>query len=272
MYFNMIFVLIVGSKLTISSKGADINVGQISAMLTYGVQILMSLMMLSMIYVMITISLESMKRICEVLNEKPNLNNPENPITSVKDGSIDFNNVSFKYNKDAKRFALENINLNIESGMTLDLKLNISLTDAGSLTLSDIMEDIDSFVTYTVKKDGVDITKKCTLIFDTFEHTPSYYVPLRVEHREIGLSSATAAKVDNGEALFNSSVFISSGSLADGEVMEASAIGYIDYVGTVKNEIYPAISIVNSQGEDVQKNYVINFDNIGTLTIIDKDE
>ena len=162
--------------------------------------------------------------------------------------------------------------INIGSGMTLDLKLNISLTDAGSLTLSDIMEDIDSFVTYTVKKDGVDITKNCTLIFDTFEHTPSYYVPLRVEHREIGLSSATAAKVDNGEALFNSSVFISSGSLADGEVMEAAAIGYIDYVGTVKNEIYPAISIVNSQGEDVKKNYVINFDNIGTLTIIDKDE
>ena len=121
MYFNTVGILFIGSYLVITTGGMQVDVGQISAMLTYGVQILMSLMMLSMIYVMITISLESMKRICEVLNEEPNLTNPENAVTTVNDGSISFNNVSFKYNKDAKRFALENINLDIESGMTVGI-------------------------------------------------------------------------------------------------------------------------------------------------------
>ena len=87
MYFNMIFVLIVGSKLTISSQGTMLDVGQISAMLTYGMQILMSLMMLSMIYVMLTMSIESMKRICEVLDEVPTIHNPESPVTAVSDGA-----------------------------------------------------------------------------------------------------------------------------------------------------------------------------------------
>ena len=121
MYFNTVMILFLGSYLVIKSGGTTVDVGQISAMLTYGVQILMSLMMLSMIYVMITMSLESMKRICEVLNEESNLKNPENPICDVKDGSIKFNNVNFKYNKDAKRNALEGINLEIESGMTVGI-------------------------------------------------------------------------------------------------------------------------------------------------------
>ena len=119
MYFNTVVILFLGSYLVISSSGKSVNVGQISAMLTYGVQILMSLMMLSMIYVMLTMSLESMKRICEVLNEESSLKNPENPLYEVKDGSIIFNNVNFKYNKDAKRNALEGINLEIKSGMTV---------------------------------------------------------------------------------------------------------------------------------------------------------
>ena len=119
MYFNMAFVLIVGSKITITSKAADLDVGQISAMLTYGVQILMSLMMLSMIYVMITMSVESVKRICEVLDESPELHNPENPVYEVKNGDIDFDNVGFKYSKKAKKNALNNINLHIKSGQTV---------------------------------------------------------------------------------------------------------------------------------------------------------
>ncbi|MBO5359100.1 MAG: ABC transporter ATP-binding protein, partial [Clostridia bacterium] len=121
MYFNTVMILFLGSMLVIKSGGTQVDVGQISAMLTYGVQILMSLMMLSMIYVMITMSLESMKRICEVLNEESNLHNPENPVYEVSDGSIKFNNVSFKYNKDAKRNALEGINLEIKSGMTVGI-------------------------------------------------------------------------------------------------------------------------------------------------------
>ncbi len=121
MYFNMIFILLVGSMLVIKSGGTSIDVGQISAMLTYGMQILMSLMMLSMIYVMITMSLESMKRISEVLNEESTLKNPENPMTEVKNGSISFNDVSFKYSEKASKNALEDISIQIESGMTVGI-------------------------------------------------------------------------------------------------------------------------------------------------------
>ncbi len=120
-YANSIFVLLFGSKLTITSQGALLDVGQISAMLTYGMQILMSLMMLSMIYVMLTMSAESIKRIYEVLEEKSLLTNPENPVTEITDGSIEFKNVSFKYSKKAKKNALSDINLDIKSGMTVGI-------------------------------------------------------------------------------------------------------------------------------------------------------
>ena len=120
-YANSIFVLLFGSKLTITSQGALLDVGQISAMLTYGMQILMSLMMLSMIYVMLTMSAESIKRIYEVLEEKSLLTNPENPLTEITDGSIKFNDVSFKYSKKAKKNALSDINLDIKSGMTVGI-------------------------------------------------------------------------------------------------------------------------------------------------------
>ncbi|MBQ9408441.1 MAG: ABC transporter ATP-binding protein, partial [Clostridia bacterium] len=120
LYFNMLFVLYIGSRLVIGGT-AGIGVGQLSAMLTYGFQVLMSLMMLSMIYVILTISLESMRRITEVLKEEPTLKNPANPITGIRDGSIEFKNVSFKYSKNAENYALSGVNLNIASGMTVGL-------------------------------------------------------------------------------------------------------------------------------------------------------
>ncbi|MBR6101809.1 MAG: ABC transporter ATP-binding protein [Ruminococcus sp.] len=120
-YFNMAFVLIVGSSMIITGKGKDIDVGQLSAMVTYGMQILISLMMLSMIFVIITISAESAKRICEVLAEEPALRDPENPVTYVKDGSIVYKNVSFKYSETAERFSLSDIDLEIKSGMTVGI-------------------------------------------------------------------------------------------------------------------------------------------------------
>lgn len=121
LYFNMVFVLFVGAKTIITSRGSTIDVGQMSAMLTYGFQILMSLMMLSMIYVMITISLESMRRINEVLQEKPSMSNPDAPVTEIEDGSIDFKNVSFKYSKKSEKYALSDVNLHIDSGMTVGI-------------------------------------------------------------------------------------------------------------------------------------------------------
>lgn len=120
-YFNMIFIMLVGSQIIVTTSGADIDVGQLSALLTYGMQILMALMMLSTIYVMITMSHEAMRRIDEVLCEESALKNPENPVYDVKDGSIDFKDVSFKYSKEAEKYALSDIDLHIESGETVGI-------------------------------------------------------------------------------------------------------------------------------------------------------
>ncbi len=120
MYFNMAVILLLGSFMAINGIGG-VNVGQISALLNYGMQILMSLMMLSMIYVMLTMSTESAKRICEVLDEVPDMKEPATPVREVADGSIDFDRVSFKYSAQAKKFALEDIDLHIRSGMTVGI-------------------------------------------------------------------------------------------------------------------------------------------------------
>ncbi len=121
MNFNMVFVLTVGSWIIIKNSGSTINVGQISGMLTYGHHILMSLMMISMIYVMLTMSVESAKRICEVLDERSSLVDPPEPVTEVKDGSVEFKSVNFKYQKTAEKNALSDINIKIESGMTVGI-------------------------------------------------------------------------------------------------------------------------------------------------------
>ena len=121
LYFNMIFILSVGSKLIVTSGGSYIDVGQISAMLTYGFQILMSLMMISMIYVILTMSAESAARIGEVLCEESTLKNPEKPVYDIPDGSVDFDHVSFKYSLSAKKYVLSDIDLHIASGMTVGI-------------------------------------------------------------------------------------------------------------------------------------------------------
>ncbi len=156
MYFNTVMILFLGSLLTIKSGGTTVDVGQISAMLTYGVQILMSLMMLSMIYVMITMSLESMKRICEVLKEEPSIVNPENPITNVADGSIEFKNVSFKYAKSAKLYSLENVNLSIKSGMTVGV---IGGTGSGKSSLVQLIPRLYDATEGEVLVGGEDVRK-----------------------------------------------------------------------------------------------------------------
>lgn len=153
-YFNMLFVLTVGSKLIITSGGSIIDVGQISAMLTYGMQILMSLMMISMIYVMLTMSAESAKRICQVLDEESNLHNPAEPVTTVADGSVDFENVSFKYSRKARRSALENINLHIASGMTVGV---LGGTGTGKSTLVQLIPRLYDVTEGSVKVGGVDV-------------------------------------------------------------------------------------------------------------------
>ena len=120
-YATMVFVLSFGSYTIITSRGLDLDVGQFSSLLTYNFMMLNSLMMLSMIFVMIVISMESCKRIVEVLTEESTLHDPANPVREVADGSIDFDNVSFKYNANAERMALSNIDLHIASGETIGI-------------------------------------------------------------------------------------------------------------------------------------------------------
>ena len=120
-YTVMLFVLSFGSYTIITSHGADLDVGQFSSLLTYSFQILMSLMMLSMIFVMVTMSAESAERIAEVLNETSTLTNPASPVTVVKDGSIDFDHVSFKYQANAENYVLSDIDLHIKSGETIGI-------------------------------------------------------------------------------------------------------------------------------------------------------
>lgn len=154
LYFNMIFVLIVGSRLAITSGGVAIDVGQISAMLTYGMQVLISLMMLSMVYVILTISAESFKRIAEVLAEEPALKDPENPVTEIKDGSIEFNNVSFKYSKSAERNSLEGVNLSIKAGATVGI---VGSTGSGKTTLVQLIPRLYDVTEGAIKVGGVDV-------------------------------------------------------------------------------------------------------------------
>lgn len=120
-YTVMVFVLSFGSYTIITSRGLDLDVGQFSALLTYSFMMLNCLMMLSMVFVMIVMAGESGKRIVEVLTEKSTLDNPQNPVYEVPDGSISFEHVSFKYSLKAERMALSDITLQIKSGETIGI-------------------------------------------------------------------------------------------------------------------------------------------------------
>ena len=134
-YTCIITISFLGAKMVVSSGNNAANgltTGQLTAMFTYTGQILSSLMMLSMVFVMLTMSRAPMKRAYELLQEEPELQNPVNPVAEVADGSIDFTDVSFRYAKTAKRSALENINIHIAPGMTVGI---LGGTGAGKSTL-----------------------------------------------------------------------------------------------------------------------------------------
>ena len=154
LYCVMIFVLSFGSYTVISSKGVDLDVGQMSSLLTYSFMMLSSLMMLSMVYVMLTMSVESCKRIVEILNEESTLYNPENPIFEVENGSIDFDNVSFKYSEKAKRKALSDIELHIKSGETIGI---IGGTGSSKSSLIQLISRLYDATEGVVKVGGRDV-------------------------------------------------------------------------------------------------------------------
>ena len=154
MYVAMVLVSFLGAKLIINSGGSAMGVGELSSLFTYGMQILSSLMMVSMIFVMITISNASMQRIYEVLKEESLIKNPENSVKTVADGSIDFDNVSFKYHEGAEKYALTDINLHIKSGETIGI---IGGTGSSKTSLIQLISRLYDATKGTVLVGGVNV-------------------------------------------------------------------------------------------------------------------
>ena len=154
LYSVMVFTLSFGSYTIITSRGLDLDVGQLSALLTYSFQILSSLMMLSMVFVMITMAEESARRIVEVLQEKSTIAAPDAPVQEVADGSIDFQGVSFRYSAKAERMALANVNLHIASGETIGI---IGGTGSSKSTLVQLIPRLYDATEGVVKVGGRDV-------------------------------------------------------------------------------------------------------------------
>ena len=154
MYVSMLLISFFTAKLVVSTGGTYLNVGTLSSMLTYSMQLLMSLMMLSMIFVMVTLAVASAKRITEVLEEVNSLTDPENPVTEVPDGRVDFDHVNFKYSRKAERDALHDIDLHIASGQTVGV---IGGTGVGKTTLIQLISRLYDVTEGSVKVGGIDV-------------------------------------------------------------------------------------------------------------------
>ncbi|MBP3938080.1 MAG: ABC transporter ATP-binding protein [Clostridia bacterium] len=153
-YVVMLLISFVGAKTIITSGNTELTVGGLSSVMTYGMQVLMSLMMFTMIFVMITMSMASANRIVEVLDEESSIQNPEAPVMQVKDGSISFENVSFSYSETAEKKTLENINLNISSGETVGI---IGATGSSKTSLIQLISRLYDVTEGSVKVGGIDV-------------------------------------------------------------------------------------------------------------------
>ena len=156
MYACMIVISWFGARIIVSSNMTALTTGELMTMFTYSIQILTSLMMLSMVIVMITISRSSAERIVEVLEEEPSIKNPEKPIEKVKDGSIEFKNVSFSYVDDKKKECLKNINLSIKSGETVGI---IGGTGSGKSSLVNLIPRLYDVTEGTLSVGGKNVKK-----------------------------------------------------------------------------------------------------------------
>jgi len=150
-YTCIIAISYLGARLVV---GGELDTAALTAMFTYTSQILMGLMMMSMVFVMFTMSRAPMQRAYEVLIEEADLHNPENPVMEVKDGSIDFENVNFRYSKTADRNALDNINLHIQSGMTVGI---LGGTGSSKSTLVQLIPRLYDVTEGSLKVGGVDV-------------------------------------------------------------------------------------------------------------------
>lgn len=150
-YGVTIAVSIFGGRLIV---GGEMSTGDLTSYFTYVMQVMMSLIMISMISVMVVMSMASARRIAEVLDEKSTIVNPENPVMEVKDGSIDFEHVSFSYVKDEEKDVLEDINFHIESGQTIGI---IGGTGSSKSTLVSLIPRLYDVTKGSVKVGGVDV-------------------------------------------------------------------------------------------------------------------
>ena len=150
-YTCIIVISYLGAQLVV---GGELDAADLTTMFTYTSQILMGLMMMSMVFVMFTMSRAPMQRAYEILTEEPQLHNPENPVTEVADGSVDFNNVSFRYAKTAGRNALEQIDLHIPSGATVGI---LGGTGSSKTTLVQLLPRLYDVTEGSLKIGGVDV-------------------------------------------------------------------------------------------------------------------
>ncbi|ACV51313.1 ABC transporter related [Lancefieldella parvula DSM 20469] len=153
-YVLFVFILYFGPYLIVSSQGTAFSVGQLSSLITYGFMMLMALMMLSFVFAMIIIAEEGARRICEVLLATSTINNPENPITKVTDGSIDFKNVGFSYSGPGGREALSDVNLHINSGEVIGI---IGGTGSAKSTLVQLIPRLYDVTAGSVSVGGHDV-------------------------------------------------------------------------------------------------------------------
>ena len=156
-YGCMLLISWLGAKLIVASgnnPAVGMTTGDLTSMFSYTMQILMSLMMFSMVFVMITISYASMERAEEILDEKSDLHNPENPVYEVKDGSIEFDHVNFAYGKNADKLCLDNVNLKIPSGATVGI---IGGTGSSKSTLVQLLPRLYDATEGAVKVGGRDV-------------------------------------------------------------------------------------------------------------------
>lgn len=153
-YTCILLISWIGAKMIVGSGGTLLKTGQLMSLLAYCMNILMSLMMISMIFVMLSMSVASAKRICEVLNEETDIKNPENPVMSVNDGSIVFENVNFGYNKGDDKRVLKDINVSIKSGETIGIIGGTGSSKSSLVNLISRLYDVDSG---SVKVGGKDV-------------------------------------------------------------------------------------------------------------------
>lgn len=151
MYACMLLISWFGARLIV---GSSMTTGELTSMFSYAMQILMSLMMVAMVFVMITMAKASAERVAEILDEQPDLHNPANPIHGVKDGAIEFDDVSFSYKGDERKLALKNVNLHIKAGQTVGI---LGGTGSAKSTLVQLIPRLYDTTHGTVKVGGVDV-------------------------------------------------------------------------------------------------------------------